>query len=69
MAKARIIRRKAAIRPSALTKGLKKLYFKSRRLDSKRPAKAPGWRKVGNRKKAYYEHRVNRSDRSRKARL
>jgi hypothetical protein len=58
--------KRAAARPSVLTKSLKKLYFKSRKLDAARHAKRPGYRvsKTGHR---YYEARVNRSDRVRHA--
>lgn len=56
-----------AVRPSILTKSLKKLYFKSRKLDGARQAKAPGWRPATKTHKKYYEARVNRSDRVRRA--
>jgi hypothetical protein len=55
-----------APKPSILTKSLKRLYFKSRKLDAARRAKRPGWRTSASGKR-YYEARVNRSDRLRHA--
>jgi hypothetical protein len=62
-------RRKATVhQPSLLTKGLKRLYYKSKKADKSRTAKRPG-RRVSASGKRYYEARPNRSDRSTRTRL
>jgi hypothetical protein len=64
----RTTHRKTYAKPSTLTKSLKKLYFRSKKLDAARKAKRPGYRTSASGKR-YYEARVNRSDRSRTRRL